>query len=132
VRDLVDAQMAIVVALDDPRIVATGPDLSLDANATRVIGMALHELCTNACKYGALSLLSGQVHITWAVEGADRCTMAWVERGGPGVTPPSRVGFGRRVVELMVMNSTNGTVNLVFSPEGVEWHFSAPLSAILA
>jgi PAS domain S-box-containing protein len=134
VRDLVEAQLAIVLAADDPRIVATGPDLSLDANATRVIGMALHELCTNACKYGALSLLSGEVHISWAVEPerAGRFTMTWVERGGPKVTPPGRVGFGRRVVELMVMNSTNGTVKLVFNPEGVEWHFSAPLSAILA
>src|SRR5690606_21107553 len=83
VRDLVEAQLAIVLAPGDPRIVVTGPDLLLDPDATRVIGMALHELCTNACKYGALSIVTGEVAITWAVEpeGAGRFTMAWVERG---------------------------------------------------
>lgn len=132
VRDLVKAQLAIVLAPDDKRINAGGPDLLLEPDATRVISMALHELITNACKYGALSRPTGEVHITWAVasDDADEFTMSWLERRGPTVVQPTRVGFGRRVIERMVTGSTNGTVTLTFDPEGVEWRLRAPLSNI--
>lgn len=132
VRDLVEAQLAIVLAPDDKRIKASGPELLLEPDATRVISMALHELITNACKYGALSRPTGEVHIAWAVEAGDDgdFSMSWVERQGPTVVPPTRVGFGRRVIERMVTGSTNGTVKLAFEPEGVEWRLSAPLSNI--
>lgn len=132
VRDLVAAQLTIVLAPDDKRICVSGPDLLLEPDATRVISMALHELITNACKYGALSRPTGEVHIAWAVDPTNtgEFTMSWVERNGPTVAPPTRVGFGRRVIERMVTGSTNGTVKLVFEPAGVEWRLSAPLSNI--
>lgn len=132
VRDLVEAQLAIVLPPHDARIASAGPDILLEPDATRVISMALHELITNACKYGALSRPTGEVHIVWAaeVDGAEQFTMSWTERNGPAVVPPTRVGFGRRVIERMVTSGTNGTVNLAFEPAGVEWRLSAPLSNI--
>lgn len=129
VRTLVGGQLAVLFARGDPRITAEGPDLVLNPHATRAIAMALHELATNACKYGALSSLSGRVSIRWDVE-ADNFLMSWAERGGPVVKPPQRVGFGRRVIESMVALSTSGKVRLSFHPEGVEWSLTAPLDAV--
>jgi len=129
VRDVVVGQLGVLFARDDPRIDADGPDLVLNCNATRAIAMALHELATNACKYGALSCLSGRVTIRWCVEG-NLFSMSWTERGGPTVCDPVRKGFGRRVIESMVALSTNGTVQLSFVPQGVEWALKAPRAAV--
>ena len=132
VGELVAAQLAIVLAPGDPRISVEGPEILLGANATRVIGMALHELTTNACKYGALSMATGKLQVAWSVEEDEpgRFSFSWIERDGPEVQQPTRVGFGRRVIERMVVNSTNGAVELKFDPEGVAWLFSAPLNGI--
>jgi two-component sensor histidine kinase len=90
-----------------------------------VIGMALHELATNALKYGSLSSRSGQVTISWETTPEGEFRMSWVERNGPVVGSPTRIGFGRRVVERMVAISTNGSVDLKFEPSGVEWRLNA-------
>jgi PAS domain S-box-containing protein len=131
-RDLVDAQLAVFLPRDDPRITVQGPEIALCAAAVRAVGMALHELATNALKYGALSTVDGRVDVRWKVEhdtGVFR--MTWTERDGPEVRPPERRGFGRLVAEHMVATSTGGHVNLTFGPQGVEWELEAPLTAVL-
>jgi PAS domain S-box-containing protein len=133
-RELVEFQLAVFLPPDDPRIEVDGPEMELCAAAVRAIGMALHELATNACKYGALSTTDGRVAIRWSVDAAETGAfrLSWSERGGPEVKPPTRWGFGRLVVEQMVATSTGGQVNLVFDPGGIEWTLQAPLSAVRA
>lgn len=134
VRDLVAFQFAVFLPRHDPRVQAEGPEIVLGAGATRAIGMALHELATNACKYGALSTASGRVAVRWTVDPAkpDLFRISWVEREGPEVHPPERRGFGRLIIEQMVAASTGGTVRMIFGRDGVEWFLEAPLAAVSA
>ncbi|CDM61708.1 MULTISPECIES: sensor histidine kinase [Rhizobium] len=79
-----------------------GPDLQLAPSAALGFAMALHELCTNAAKYGALSTENGHVSIVWAMEGEGderRLILHWAENGGPKVVPPKHKGFGSRLIE---------------------------------
>lgn len=131
-RELVSFQLAVFLPRDDPRVLAEGPEIELGAAATRAIGMALHELATNACKYGALSTTSGRVAIRWTVEEPELFRMSWLERGGPEVRPPARRGFGRLIIEQMVATTTGGNVRLAFERDGLEWSLEAPLSVVRA
>lgn len=121
--DLIKQQMQAFVAPTDPRIVAHIFPVDLGLNATRVLGMAIHELATNSCKYGALSRLSGLLLLSCEIDqtDVDYVIIRWHEQGGPAVSPPQRSGFGRKVIEGMVARSLNADVQLRFEPEGVEW-----------
>ena len=130
-RDLVEQQLAVFLSRDDPRVVIQGPDLTLNPDATRAIGMALHELATNALKYGSLSVPPGKVSIAWEATAAGQFHMLWKERGGPVVRLPERTGFGRRVIERMAAISTNGKVDLKFDPEGIEWRIEAHTASVV-
>ena len=93
----------------------------LDSNQSMLLTMALHELATNAVKYGALSVPSGRVSLTWELEHdgqKHRAKICWLERGGPPVTPPTRKGFGSRLIER-VLGSTTGSSNFDFKPQGL-------------
>ncbi len=95
----------------------------------------LHELATNATKYGALSNQSGRVEVTWQVrvaEGGPRLRFAWTERGGPPVTPPTRRGFGTRLIERGLAGEVGGEIGLSFPPEGFAFVVEAPLAAFQA
>ncbi|MDB5650350.1 MAG: hypothetical protein JWL62_1870, partial [Hyphomicrobiales bacterium] len=111
--------------LDDglsTRFRISGPDVVLTAVAAQNLGMALHELATNAAKYGALSCQAGLVTVEWRFmpEGErTRLQLTWTERGGPPVTAPKRRGFGRLVIETIAGRALSGRVNLTFDPEGV-------------
>jgi len=132
--DLIRRQLEVFLTRDDSRVTMEGPDLTVSADASRGIGMALHELITNALKHGALSSASGRVRIAWRIDREavpPALTLSWLERGGPAVMPPSRTGFGRRVIESMVATSTHGKVDMRFDPEGVSWSLVAPLDAVL-
>lgn len=124
-HELVNLQLAIFLSRGDPRLEISGPRIELGSAATRAIGMAMHELATNACKYGALSTPVGRVSIAWSVE-AGTFRMSWTERGGPPVIPPVRRGFGRGIVENLVATSTGGTVDLAFRADGIVWSLTAP------
>lgn len=97
-----------------------GPDVVLPPTTVQAIGFAMHELGTNASKYGALSVPSGKIKVTWTiVDGL--LNLEWLESGGPPVTPPSRRGFGSSVTGAMTERSLNGKVHHDYRPEGLRW-----------
>lgn len=115
------------------RIHVSGPMLDLGAKAALAITMALHELCTNATKYGALSSEGGKVLVEWAVVGGAADAMfrlMWREQGGPAVTPPTRKGFGSRLIAEAIGADLKGRTQLVFNPDGVFWSLEAPVQAV--
>ena len=84
------------------------------------LGLAIHELATNAAKYGALSTDTGAVNVHWSIEPKDDAlTISWQERGGPPVTAPSRAGFGRLLLERAVAADLKAKVVLAFARDGV-------------
>ncbi len=120
-RSLIALQVAPFGGLDDEKIVATGPAITLSPQATQLIGLALHELATNAAKHGALTVPAGTVTIEWQPANADGATrLSWREQNGPRVKPPTRRGFGHTVLERMAA-SLGGDVSLEFLPEGLRW-----------
>lgn len=123
-HDLISAQMSPFGGPGAGRINAAGPRIVLRADAVQHLGLALHELATNASKHGALSTPRGEVEIRWQVEETDeRIRFSWRETGGPPVVPPQRKGFGRVVIEQIVPRALNGSGNLEFLPSGVNWTF---------
>jgi PAS domain S-box-containing protein len=96
-----------------------GPRLMLDPDPAQSIAMALHELTTNAVKYGALSVPSGRVKIEWRTLAPNRLKLRWIESGGPPVVEPTRRGFGTRVMERMICGQCNGEIDFNWRQEGV-------------
>jgi PAS domain S-box-containing protein len=101
------------------QIVIDGEDVMLKPEAVQNLGLALHELATNAQKYGALSSDSGRVRIHWQFCDAAKLKLTWEEQGGPTVTAPERSGFGRAMIETVVGKALEGEVKLSFPPKGV-------------
>ena len=99
----------------------SGPSVFLPPKAVVSLSLALHELATNAAKYGALSVLGGQVSISWKFErvGDDRLTIIWEERGGPEVMPPARKGFGSTLVERLLAAELKGQTKFSYEKSGV-------------
>ncbi len=135
VMELVRAQLAPFVDRSEDRLVLSGPLVSLKPEAAQNIGLALHELATNASKHGALSTPSGRIEIGWEIESRDghrRFRMNWRESGGPEVSKPSERGFGSTVVETMVSRALDGDAQLEWKPHGIEWHLSVPATCVAA
>jgi PAS domain S-box-containing protein len=130
VEDLVRAQFAHFADLVGSRIAVHGPQLRLNATAAQAIGLALHELATNAGKYGALSTNSGRVDVCWGTD-ADILTMSWAERDGPPVSPPARRGFGSTVIVSMAEATVGGGVQLDYAPSGLVWRLTCPAANVL-
>ena len=107
----------------------SGPDFVLRFDAIQPIGLALHELATNATKYGALSVPTGRLDIVWDVQG-DTFTLSWTERGGPDVVPPQRKGFGSTVLQGMTRASLDGDVTLSYDPEGLRWSMTCDVANV--
>jgi PAS domain S-box-containing protein len=131
VEDLVRAQLAHFADLIGSRIAVNGPNLRLNPASAQAIGLALHELATNAGKYGALSTGKGRVDIGWGMTDGDTFTMSWTEREGPPVPAPKRRGFGSIVMEAMAERSVGGTVDLDCAPSGVTWRLTCPATNAL-
>jgi PAS domain S-box-containing protein len=108
------------------RLHAQGPAVWLPPRHALAFAMALHELCTNAVKYGALSGPEGEVAIEWGMQGGS-LRLHWAESGGPVVRPPARRGFGSRLIERGLRHEINGHVELAFAPGGVTCTIEAPL-----
>lgn len=125
IEGLVRAQLSHFADLVGTRIRLTGPQLRLKPAAAQGLGLALHELATNAGKYGALSNSGGVVEIEWRVDDAE-FAISWMESGGPAVTTPSRKGFGSTVIVSVVRLSVDGEVDLDYLPGGLTWRLTCP------
>jgi PAS domain S-box-containing protein len=116
--DLLRASVAQTVAPDGEQVRIDGPALMLAPDSAQNLGLAFHELATNASKYGALATETGALDVSWT-RADGRVRIVWRERGGPPVTPPERRGFGRVLLERLVGATLNGSVNLDFRPDGL-------------
>jgi two-component sensor histidine kinase len=119
--DVVELALRPFRAEDRARIAVHGPNARLDPAKALLLAMALHELGTNAAKYGALSNDSGRIDVGWTIDeiAGRRClVLTWQERGGPAVTLPSRKGFGSRMIET-ALRGEQGSVAFDFASAGV-------------
>jgi two-component sensor histidine kinase len=125
VEDLVRVQLSHFADLIGSRIVVTGPKLRFNTVGAQAVGLAIHELATNAAKYGALSADTGRITIQWGGTD-DTFTMSWAEREGPPVPAPKRRGFGTTVTKAMAERSVSGAVDLDCAPSGLTWRLTCP------
>lgn len=107
-----------------------GPDLVLTPRAANAVSLALHELATNAVKYGALSLESGRVEVSWSKSADGGFELRWTERGGPAVKPPERLGFGSTLLERVTGRELGGDCKVEYRPDGVRAVLRADARAI--
>jgi two-component sensor histidine kinase len=114
------------------RFRVSGPEIRVGARAALMLALALHELATNAAKYGALSSAEGTVDIAWSITtgcGEPTVALVWRESGGPAVRPRTREGFGTRLIERALAATVGGVAALDFRPGGAVCRIEAPLSA---
>jgi PAS domain S-box-containing protein len=134
--DLVRQQLAAFAEIQGSRIEVTGPEIVITAEAAQALGLAIHELATNAIKYGALSVPAGKISVSWTFDGDAGATrpllLNWVEQGGPQVTPPQRKGFGHVVIGEMVERSLGAKVAMEFAAEGLNWSASIPATNLVS
>jgi PAS domain S-box-containing protein len=116
----------------EDRLIIEGTDVRLLPNSALSLSMGFHELATNAAKYGALSAPEGSIDVRWSDERADGggIRLKWRERNGPPVSPPSRKGFGSRLIERALAYEMNSTVSLDYAPDGLRFEISIPNTAL--
>ena len=113
------------------RLNVDGPNIHLLPRAALALSMALHELATNAAKYGALSNGSGRVDVDWKITADPRAfSFRWAESGGPPVQTPRKRGFGSRLIERGLAQDFDGNIRLEFAPAGVICTIAAPIDEI--
>lgn len=124
-RDLIRSQVGHYVEDIAGRLLLEGPDVAIRPEPAQNLGLAFHELASNATKHGALSVKEGRVEVRWSMvlneEAVSRFRLEWRERGGAGVRPPQSKGFGHLVMERIAPRAIDGTVKIEFSPEGLSW-----------
>jgi PAS domain S-box-containing protein len=132
-RELLSGSLAPYAAgAGGTRVLLRGEDFVLRPRAVLTLAMAVHELTTNAAKYGALSVPNGTVHIHWQPledGGRRRLYIEWIERGGPEVRRPKQTGFGAKLIEHSIAAELSGKVGLIYAPEGLRCEISIPLEA---
>ena len=108
------------------RATRSGPDLCIDSSTSIMVSLAVHELCTNAFKYGALSTGEGSVDIRWWLDPQDEARLAfeWVERGGPPVQAPDRQGFGMRILKRGMELESGGQAEILYDPAGFRYRLT--------
>jgi two-component system, chemotaxis family, CheB/CheR fusion protein len=129
VADIVRSEMVPFIG----RVQVEGPPLTLGARAAENFALAVHELATNAAKYGALSNATGRVHISWskvAPDGSERFIFRWREEGGPPVSPPTARGFGSAVLEQAMAEHFDVPPRIDFAMEGLRYELNGPLDAM--
>ena len=127
IRAVVEAELAPYRQAGEHRIAISGPDIPLAPNDALSLGLAIHELATNAAKYGALTQAGGEVSVTWALAMPQLVRLEWVERGGPPVSATRSRGFGTDLIEKIVANELENPVRLEFNPEGVTCMLTIPV-----
>lgn len=128
-RDVVRASLRPHLGGERVRLSYRGPDLRLKPRSAVAMSMALHELGTNALKYGALSNEAGRVTLDWKADGS-RFRFKWEESGGPSIAPPKHTGFGSRMIERGLASELQGDVSIDYRPAGVVCTIDSPLDAI--
>ncbi len=127
-RDVLEAELAPFSKSSDVRLNLSGPDVVLSPNIALSLGLAIHELATNAAKYGAFSVKDGVISIDWAVTvSGDAVRLAWQESNGPTVVPPKTRGFGSDLVEKLMARELNSEVKIDFNPLGVRCALTVPI-----
>jgi PAS domain S-box-containing protein len=130
-RMLIEQQLGGHTERFGEQIAIEGEDVMLKPEAVQNLGLALHELATNAQKYGSLSDPEGRVSIRWQFcEEASKLRLTWQEKGGPPVAPPERSGFGRAMIETVVSQALDGDVTLSFPPKGVRCEIVIPSAQV--
>lgn len=125
--ELVESELQPYAPDAGTQIVIDGPNLQLSSRVAQALGMALHELATNAVKYGALSRASGRLAIRWTVEDTDGLALHWRETGVEGIAPPVRSGFGSTIIDRILPAETGGSVVRRFDPDGMACTVTIPL-----
>ena len=129
ITDVITSAISAVAGQSE-RIRLTGPDFQLSPRAALSLSMALHELTTNAAKYGALSNGSGQLSVDWHVDPQGALMLEWRETGGPPVTAPTRRGFGTQLTTSILPRELGGTGVIDHAPDGVRWTMTTMLDRI--
>lgn len=134
IQALVRAQLSHFKDLIGDRITLAGDEVRISPSAVQTIGMAIHELATNASKYGALSNDRGRITIGWQHIngiGSDRFVMTWTESDGPPVVSPKRLGFGSTLTGKVVKMSLSGEVAADYAPSGFSWRLDCPADNVI-
>ena len=129
-REMLEQELQPFLLQRGRRVVLTGEPLHLSADLAVPVGMALHELTSNAVKHGALSVPQGRVDVTWGlrvVEGKRRLRLAWTEHDGPPVGEPQRTGFGSMLLSRVLALQASATVEIAYNPDGLRFEMEAPL-----
>ena len=111
------------------RVRIEGPDVVLGPDAAMAFTLVFHELESNALKYGALAASDGRVEVAWTVED-ERLALLWSEHDGPPCVPPSRQGFGSRMIAKLLGGRFRGAAETDYAPDGLRWRLDAPLKAL--
>jgi two-component sensor histidine kinase len=129
VRQLVGQMTALHDDLANPRFAASGPDLRIGSRPSLSLSLILHELATNAVKYGALSVASGRIDLRWRVGGVqrNRFELEWIESGGPAVVAPATNGSGMRLISAGLNGTADSHVKVEYHHEGIRCFITADL-----
>lgn len=127
IRSVVDVELAPYARDEEQKLELVGPHTELAPNDALSLGLAIHELATNAAKYGSLSVPGGCVTVRWSQMNETLAKIEWVESGGPSVSKPMRRGFGTDLIEKIVAHELRHPVELDFAPEGVRCTLLVPV-----
>ena len=132
-RDILKSELEPYEQIERARL--DGPDFDLDAEIATTIGMVIHELTTNAAKYGALSSSSGTIEVRWTLaplpdQAETQVTMDWRERGGPALKEPARKGFGSTLIERLIVRQFGGIATFEFAPDGLHFHAAFAIAVV--
>jgi two-component sensor histidine kinase len=131
IRDILRSELGPYDDGAGTRVLLTGPAVELPAELAVPIGMAIHELTTNAAKYGALSTPRGWLEVEWDVRGMDsarKLQLWWTERDGPPVEPPSRKGFGSSLIQRLLTTQCRAEIDIAYDRPGLRFQMSVPLA----
>jgi light-regulated signal transduction histidine kinase (bacteriophytochrome) len=124
---LIEAEAALHRSRAAPdRVVTKGPSVLLDDRTFGVMALVIHEMMTNAAKYGALSNAEGQLRLEWTLTAEQYCVLSWEESGGPPVQTPTREGFGSKLIHSTIAYDLGGSVELTYAPHGLAAKFVIP------
>lgn len=127
--DLINAEIAPYASIES-RLSVSGPDVLLSSERAIALGMIMHELTTNSCKYGSLSVPEGALEVRWSLDQLERgsqLSVDWIESGGPPVQTPSHQGFGSKLLQRLVTRQLNGSVSREWKASGLTLRIVCPL-----